>query len=74
MDIDFANPKFTPSVPTTWPPILTIEQAAKILNMSKWTLRKWDNDGKLKAIRFGTRKDRRYKKEDILRVLHEGIY
>lgn len=74
MDVDFANPKFTPSIPMTWPPVLTIDQTSKVLNISKWTLRNWDNQGKLKAIRFGARKDRRYKKDDVLKVLHEGLY
>ena len=34
-----------------------------------YTLRDWDNNGVLKAIRFGTRKDRRYKKSNVLRIL-----
>ena len=33
--------------------------------------RNWDNQGILKAIRFGTRGDRRYKKEDILNVIRK---
>ena len=57
MDNDFASPMFTTSIPRTWPPVLTIDQASKILNISKWTLRKWDNRWKIKAIRFGARKD-----------------
>jgi len=28
-----------------------------------------DNNGHLKSIRFGTHGDRRYKKEDILKIL-----
>lgn len=73
MDINFSNPIFTPSIPRTWPPLLTIDQTAKILNISKWTLRKWDNEGKLKAVRVGSRKDRRYPKEEVLKVMKEGI-
>ncbi len=51
------------------PDILTLKQACEILNCHPNTLRKWDNKGYLKAIRFGTRRDRRYKKGDILKVL-----
>lgn len=59
---------FSPETPTTWPALLTIAQTAKILNLSKWTLRLWDNNGKLKAIRIGTRKDRRYQKAEVLKI------
>lgn len=69
----YSNPKFDPTSPSTWPPLLTISQASKILNLSVWTLRQWDNKGKLKALRFGNRKDRRYKKEDILKIKEKGI-
>ena len=64
-----AKAKFDPGNKKTWLPLLTLDQAATILNVSKWALRKWDNDGGLKAIRIGSRKDRRYKKEAILKVL-----
>lgn len=73
MGIDFSTPQFTPSVPRTWPPLLTIKQTSQILNISPWTLRQWDNNGKLKAIRIGSRKDRRYKKEDIIEVINKGV-
>lgn len=48
--------------------LLTIKQAAKILNVSTQTLRRWDKEGILKAVRVGKRKgvgDRRYRKKDI---------
>ena len=49
--------------------IITLAEACNILNCHPNTLRKWDNKGYLRAIRFGTRGDRRYKKDDILRIL-----
>ena len=49
--------------------ILTLKQSCEILNCHPNTLRNWDNKGKLKAIRFGSRGDRRYKKEDILKLI-----
>ena len=51
------------------PEILTLKQACEVLNCHPNTLRKWDNNGSLKAIRFGNRGDRRYKKQDILTFL-----
>jgi len=52
------------------PDILTLKQACEVLNCHSNTLRNWDNQGILKAIRFGKRGDRRYHKKDILRVLN----
>ena len=48
--------------------LLTLEEAAKKLKVSMGTLRRWDNEGELNAVRIGTRRkigDRRYRKEDI---------
>lgn len=55
-----------------YPEILTLQEACDILNCHPNTLRNWDNKGLLKAIRFGTRKDRRYKKEDVLRIIKQS--
>lgn len=49
--------------------ILTLQQACGLLNCHPNTLRNWDNKGILKAIRFGTRKDRRYYKKDIEKLI-----
>jgi len=65
--------KFNPSDPSTWPPLLNVSQVSKILNLSIWTLRQWDNKGKLAALRFGSRRDRRYKKEEILKIKEKGV-
>jgi excisionase family DNA binding protein len=48
---------------------LTIQQAAEALGVHPNTLRNWDNKGILKAIRFGSRGDRRYQKSDIEKLL-----
>jgi len=44
--------------------LLTIEEASKLLNVSKNTLRRWDKDGTFPSIRTSG-KHRRYKQEDI---------
>lgn len=51
------------------PELLTLSEAASILKVHPNTLRKWDRKGVLKAIRFGQRGDRRYKKEDLMRLV-----
>ena len=51
------------------PQLLTLSQASKLLSVHPNTLRQWDKKGILEAVRFGQRKDRRYKKDDILRLL-----
>lgn len=55
----------------TLPEILTLQQACKILNCHPNTLRNWDRRGILKAIRFGTRRDRRYRKSDLLKIIKQ---
>lgn len=50
--------------------LLTIRQAAKILNVNVETLRRWDKKGKLEAIRISSRGDRRYRKEDIKKFIN----
>ena len=49
--------------------LLKISEAAKLLNVHPNTLRKWDKKGILEAVRFGERGDRRYKREDITKLI-----
>lgn len=51
------------------PELLSLKETAEILKCHPNTLRQWDKKGILKAVRFGQRKDRRYKKEDVLAML-----
>ena len=51
------------------PKLLTIRQAAEVLNVHVETLRRWDKSGKLKAIRVNDRGDRRYKPEDLEQII-----
>jgi len=50
--------------------LLKLSEAAELLNVHPNTLRKWDKKGILVAVRFGERKDRRYKKEDIMKLVN----
>ncbi len=53
------------------PELLTLQEACDILKCHPNTLRQWDRKGILVAVRFGERKDRRYRKEDILKLLNQ---
>lgn len=53
--------------------LLKISETAKLLNVHPNTLRKWDKKGILVAVRFGDRKDRRYRKEDIEKFIKSRI-
>lgn len=48
--------------------LLSLKETEKILNVSKSTLQRWDNSGKLKAIRTEGG-HRRYKQSDIDEIL-----
>ena len=46
--------------------LLTIDEAAKLLSVSKMTLNRWDQNGILKKVEIGGK--RRYRKSDIERL------
>lgn len=48
------------------PELLKLKEACEILRCHPNTLRQWDKKGILVAVRFGERKDRRYRREDIV--------
>jgi len=54
------------------PEILTLQQVSEVLNVHPNTLRNWDNNEVLRAVRYGKRGDRRYHKEDVLRILNRS--
>jgi len=61
----------TPENKEEIPELLTLQEASDILKCHPNTLRQWDRKGILVAVRFGERKDRRYLKEDILKLLNQ---
>lgn len=62
-----------PKKNTTLPKLLTIRQAAEILNVHVETLRRWDKSGKLKATRINERGDRRYDPRDLETILNTKL-
>lgn len=53
---------------------LTLKEACALLGCHPNTLRQWDKNGLLHAMRVGTRRDRRYLKEDVLKLLGKSSY
>lgn len=51
------------------PELLTLDEVARVLRVSKITLKRWGKKGKLPAIRINSRGDRRYKKQEVMRFL-----
>jgi excisionase family DNA binding protein len=54
------------------PEYLTLKEVTNLLKVHENTLRNWDKNGTLKAIRIGGRKIRRWKKSDVLKFLEES--
>jgi excisionase family DNA binding protein len=49
--------------------LLDIGQAAAFLNVSEASLRRWTNSGRLACLRVGQRRERRFRREDLLGFL-----
>ncbi len=52
-------------------PMLTVSDIARLLNVHINTVRRWSNQGILKAYRVGSRGDRRFRQEDITSFLSQ---
>jgi excisionase family DNA binding protein len=53
--------------------MLAAKDVASLLNLHVNTVRRWNNEGILKAYRMGPRGDRRFPREDVLRLVSEGL-
>ena len=51
--------------------MMTIREVARLLHVHPNTLRRWSNDGRIRAYRITERGDRRYKREEITRFLED---
>jgi excisionase family DNA binding protein len=49
--------------------LITIREAAEMLGVHQETLRRWDNEGKLKAVRVGKVGHRKYRVDDLEKLL-----
>lgn len=49
--------------------LLTIREVAELFGVHQQTLRRWDEEGKLKSIRVGKFGHRKYRKIDVDRML-----
>jgi excisionase family DNA binding protein len=59
-----ASPKETDTM-------LTVSDVARLLNVHINTIRRWSNQGILKAYRIGSRGDRRFQQDDIASFLYD---
>lgn len=51
--------------------LLDINQAAKLLNVSAVSLRRWTGSGRLSCLRVGGKRERRFRREDLLAFAEE---
>lgn len=51
------------------PDLLTVREVALILRVSPLTIKRWSKKGKLPVIRMNSRGDRRYRKEEVKKLL-----
>ena len=52
-------------------PMLTTSDVARLLNVHINTVRRWSNQGVIRAYRIGSRGDRRFRPEDVSSFLLE---
>jgi len=60
-----------PGKSSTSKKLISLKETSRILNVHSETLRRWDNCGKLKAVRVGSRKDRKYRAPEIVEALEK---
>lgn len=51
---------------------LRITEASKLLGVHPNTLRNWDKQNILRPVRVGPRKERRYKKQDVIKFMNNS--
>ena len=48
--------------------MLTVGEVSELLHLHPNTIRRWVDEGLIKAYRIGSRRDRRFKREDIAAI------
>lgn len=56
-----------------FPKLLSMKEVSELLKVHPNTLRLWDKKGILKAVRFGARRDRKYIKKEVLKLIENNI-
>jgi transcriptional repressor of dcmA and dcmR len=51
--------------------LLNIKEAAALLKVSEASLRRWTNSGRLACLRLGAKRERRFRREDLMAFLEE---
>ena len=51
--------------------LMNIKQAARLLNVSEVSLRRWTSSGKLACLRVGAKRERRFRRNDLMAFLEE---
>jgi excisionase family DNA binding protein len=51
--------------------MLTIREVSRLLHVHPNTLRRWSDDGRLKAYRITSRGDRRFRQQDVINLIEE---
>jgi excisionase family DNA binding protein len=51
--------------------MLTIGEVSQLLHIHPNTIRRWVDEGVVRAYRIGPRRDRRFKREDIAAIIFE---
>ena len=51
--------------------MLTVREVARLLNAHENTVRRWTDQGILRAYRIGSRGDRRFRRDDIIPFVNE---
>ncbi len=55
------------------PTLLSIGEVSKLFHIHADTLRNWEKKGVLTPLRIGPRKDRRYKQDDVEKIIHSDM-
>jgi transcriptional repressor of dcmA and dcmR len=53
------------------PDLLNIKEAAALLKVSEASLRRWTNAGRLACLRLGAKRERRFRREDLMSFLED---